>query len=36
MELGFALPETNSLPPENGLLEDDPFFLGPGRFSGGI
>ena len=32
--LSFStLPETN-IAPENGWLEDDPFLLGPGLFSG--
>ena len=30
---GLTLPETN-IAPENGWLEDDPFLLGPGLFSG--
>ena len=30
----FTLPETNIFAPKNGWLENDPFLLGPGLFSG--
>ena len=33
---GLTLPETNIFAPKNGWLEDDPFLLGPGLFSGAM